>query len=124
MIGMPNGTKDSYGFWPTGSFIEMLTTGPGRVQHPDTSHTPVAKQTEWISKVELQQGINYAYSKENANYSLLGFNCTDFARGMYEAATGKEAPPAGWFVQSPGDRTESINRPRDRPWEQSRGEYE
>ncbi|MGD1908340.1 MAG: DUF4157 domain-containing protein [Leptolyngbyaceae cyanobacterium] len=67
---------------------------PGQVLHPDYMHDAKATQTYNLTRAEVDQVLQYADSKKSADYSVLYYNCTHFARGAVKAA-GKPAPKAG-----------------------------
>jgi hypothetical protein len=114
MLQTPTG-KDSYGFWPAnlGSGGGFDPSHPGKsvageVRHPDTSHTPNAKYTVDIDANQLKAGEKYAATKKSANYNLLAFNCTTFARQFFYESSGKSAPSAGMLIEDPNGLYESI----------------
>ena len=116
---VPEQAEDSYGFWPKGIWQKfpkilpkkLLAIGiTGEVHHPDTAHTPTDEKTVMVNNAQLQKGIVYAKAHTHSNYSLLNYNCTSFARGMFEVVTGSTAPFAGVLIQDPKDFAKSLNR--------------
>jgi hypothetical protein len=109
-IKMPDQSEDSYGFWPVDVFNPKRPWRdvPGEVHNPDTEHPPTALLTEKITAEQLMNGLKYAASKATAMYNLLMFNCTTFAREMFEKATGKSAPSGGLLIDDPNDLHDSI----------------
>jgi hypothetical protein len=67
---------------------------PGQVVHPDYMHSAKAKQTYDVTIGEVTKVLDYAESKQNAQYSVFFYNCTTFAKEAVQAA-GKPAPKAG-----------------------------
>lgn len=115
MIKMPSGLEDSYGFWPAnlGSGGGFDASQPwkdvaGEVRHPDTTHTPNAMYTVNIDTTQLAEGQKYAVEKASANYNLLWYNCTTFARNFFEKASGMSAPSAGMLIEDPNALYASI----------------
>lgn len=115
MITMADGQKDSYGFWPAnlgrgGGFNpkQPWVDIAGEVRHPDTAHSPTATKTLAIDNQQLKAGIKYATAHAKDNYNLLTYNCTTFARAMFEEATGQSSPYAGLIIDDPNDLAASI----------------
>lgn len=114
MIEKPGGKKDSYGFWPAGgpawlAVLEgMSISSEGQVIHPDTAHTPNALFTINTDKKGLSKGIQYAKRKANSRYHLFVYNCSTFARTMFEEATGVTPPSGGLLVDSPNELADAI----------------
>lgn len=112
---VPDGTEDSYGFWPAnlgsgGGFNPKRPWSdvPGEVRHPDTIHHPTASRTLSIDAKQLNDGLKYQDQHTHDNYNLLTYNCTTFAREMFEESTGQSAPYAGTLFDDPNDLAESI----------------
>jgi hypothetical protein len=122
MLEKPGGVKDSYGFWPAnlgsgGGFdaSQPWKSVAGEVRHPDTSHTPNAKYSVNIDSTGLATGEKYATSKASADYNLLSYNCTTFAREFFYKSSGSSAPSAGMLIEDPNalyDSIEMINGAR------------
>lgn len=115
MVEMANGSRDSYGFWPAnlGSGGGFNPSRPwqdvdGEVRQPDSAHSPTAKQTVNIDATQFAEGVKYASGKVSAKYNLLRYNCTTFAREMFEKATGLSAPFGGLLIDDPNDLADSI----------------
>jgi hypothetical protein len=68
----------------------------GQVVHPDYLHAAKAKQTYDVTLGEVNRVLEYAESKQGAQYSVYHYNCTTFAKEAVEAA-GKPAPKAGYL---------------------------
>jgi len=116
IITYPDGTEDSYGFWPDlrrGGGIDwnnFWEDGPGQVRHPDLGHrqTITAMHTVLIDHEQLARAKAYAASKASTPYNALAFQCTSFAREMFEHVTGQTAPSAGLLIDDPSDLAETI----------------
>jgi hypothetical protein len=113
MIQKPDGSKDSYGFWPVKMnwlFYPTLGWAKGRVKHPDTVHKPNAVFTRKTTLKGLEKGINYAESQSASSYHILAFNCSTFARTMFEKATGETPPSGGLAIDSPNELADEITQ--------------
>lgn len=66
----------------------------GQVLHPDYMHNAKAIQTYDVTIGEVNRVLEYAESKQTADYSVFYYNCTTFAQEAVQAA-GKPAPKAG-----------------------------
>jgi Domain of unknown function (DUF4157) len=113
MIQKPDGSKDSYGFWPVKMnwlFYPTLGWAKGRVMHPDTANKPNAVFTKKTTLKGLEKGINYAESQSASSYHILAFNCSTFARTMFEKATGETPPSGGLAIDSPNELADEITQ--------------
>ncbi|MEO1589681.1 MAG: DUF4157 domain-containing protein [Cyanobacteria bacterium J06632_22] len=67
---------------------------PGQVLHPDYIHDAKATQTYDLTRNEVNSVLQYAESKQDADYSVFFYNCTTFAKEAVKAA-GQKPPKAG-----------------------------
>ena len=66
----------------------------GQVLHPDYMHSAKATQSYDLTRKEVDSVLQYAESKQNAQYSVFFYNCTTFAKEAVKSA-GKPSPSAG-----------------------------
>ncbi|WP_410645902.1 hypothetical protein [Amycolatopsis sp. lyj-346] len=85
----------------------------GVVLHPDTRHRAQVQHTTLVTERELARGIAYARLHTTERYNLYTYDCITFARGMYQAVTGRAAPLAGILIDDPSDLAQSIRHERD-----------
>jgi hypothetical protein len=67
---------------------------PGQVLHPDYMHDAKATQSYELTRTEVDNVLQYAEAKQNADYSVFFYNCTTFAKEAVQAA-GKTPPSSG-----------------------------
>ena len=111
------GGINSMGFWPKmwkdnrdwsdpevaehrGDEAEYYSTDPmnnyvaGHMLHPDREHTPMATYSYDIKRAQADSIMEFANSKIDAKYSLLYYNCTNFAKEATQVA-GLKPPSFG-----------------------------
>lgn len=74
-----------------GFSLSPLKNVPGRVEEPDTAHSPKASKEYDLTQTQVDDMLKYVQSKRHANYNLYTFNCTTFAAKCVESA-GQTAP--------------------------------
>ncbi|WP_199328562.1 eCIS core domain-containing protein [Anabaena azotica] len=85
----------------TGFSLNPFKNVPGRVEEPDTAHTPKGTKEYNLTQIEVGSLLNYVNSKRNAKYNLYSFNCTTFAVEAVRSA-GKAAPSGSlWGICLP-----------------------
>lgn len=84
-----------------GFSMNPLKNVPGRVEEPDTVHTPKGTKEYNLTQTQVASLISYVNSKRSANYNLYTFNCTTFAVESIRSA-GQVAPSgSSWGVCLP-----------------------
>ncbi|GAA2461513.1 hypothetical protein GCM10010388_61550 [Streptomyces mauvecolor] len=84
----------TYGFFPAESMnaAGALRTVPGVVKTDYDQPSNATAKLDPIGLTEGQAQKVRAYARVNRDYNLATYNCTSFARGLYKAATGLDAP--------------------------------
>jgi hypothetical protein len=81
--------------------MNPLKNVPGRVEEPDTAHTPKGTKEYDLTQAQVGSLISYVNSKRSANYNLYTFNCTTFAVESIRSA-GQVAPSgSSWGICLP-----------------------
>jgi hypothetical protein len=84
-----------------GFSMNPLKNVPGRVEEPDTAHTPKGTKEYDLTQAQVGSLISYVNSKRSANYNLYTFNCTTFAVESIRSA-GQVAPSgSSWGICLP-----------------------
>jgi hypothetical protein len=84
-----------------GFSMNPLKNVPGRVEEPDTAHTPKGTKEYNLTQTQVASLISYVNSKRSANYNLYTFNCTTFAVESIRNA-GQVAPSgSSWGICLP-----------------------
>ena len=107
----PAGSVDSWGYWPDleGGFGVDTSAPwksiPGRVRHPDTSHSPNAMLSYDIDAKAAKKVATHGNDKHSSPgmYNLFTYNCTTFACDMAKEA-GVPVPSAATLgIKNPND---------------------
>jgi hypothetical protein len=104
---------DSYGFWPAGKGADGLDfllnhALPGMVVHPDTNHSPEAKDTTNIDQAGYTKGLAVADSYKGRKYIPWNVNCTTFAKEFWQTATGTPPPDGKVLIDRPSELQDAI----------------
>ena len=102
-VGNKLRTLYSFGMWPqkvflpgggeTGGFAGMTQAGPGEIRHPDMEHEKDSNKLYYDHPTTAKK-FGHALDKAAARYAsppayvLMGYNCTAFAREVFQAAGG------------------------------------
>lgn len=83
----------SVGFYPAGPVESVFRSVPGRViKDKDQPQQATSSMSVELTEEQYQRALAYIRKHERSDYHVGQYNCTDFARGVYRAATGKSAP--------------------------------
>ncbi|MFG3281335.1 hypothetical protein [Streptomyces sp. NPDC048111] len=109
----------TYGFFPatTPNGLEALKTVPGTVlvDHDKPDRASAKLDPIGLTEAQAEAVKRYASANSSHAYNLLSFNCTSFARGLYKAATGLEAPGVGLpILENPNLLQDKIKQFNDR----------
>jgi hypothetical protein len=109
MIHFENGVRLSMGFWPNG-LDKPWKTVRGSVNNPDLAHQgkATALYSVQVTGEQVIRGIAYMQANKSRDYNLLLYNCTTFAREMFKAITGSDAPRGGLLFDDPADLSDAI----------------
>ncbi|GGU23525.1 hypothetical protein [Streptomyces daghestanicus] len=88
----------TYGFFPQKrpSAANPFETVDGAVHvNRDQPAAASTRTSVLLNRDQLAKAHQYIDAHMNAKYNLATYNCTSFARGVYKAATGRDAPGLG-----------------------------
>ena len=110
-------SRRTYGFYPSTAprRRELLSARPGEVRRGfDQADESATGYSVALTAEQVERAREYIHAHERTPYHLTNYNCSTFARGVYEAATGMAAPGTGLtMLENPvllRDRLQSRNR--------------
>ncbi|MEU4270918.1 hypothetical protein [Streptomyces sp. NPDC026092] len=120
------GTWKSYGFFPAERVPHdkpfKSVKGVVKRNHDEPGNA-TSKLTAELTEEQYNQAREFIRSNEGHSYNLATFNCTTFARSVFQAATGESAPGLGLpLLENPNTLQDSIKRRNDKKGAPRKGE--
>ncbi|MFF9914295.1 hypothetical protein [Streptomyces sp. NPDC013457] len=119
-------TWKSYGFFPAEEVArdKPFRSVKGQVKrNHDSPDSSTSRLTAELTEEQYNRAREYIRANEGHAYNLATFNCTTFARSVFQAATGEPAPGLGLpLLENPNTLQDSIKRRNDRSGAPRKGE--
>ncbi|MFF9018393.1 hypothetical protein ACF09C_36220 [Streptomyces sp. NPDC014870] len=119
-------TWKSYGFFPAEEVAhdKPFRSVKGQVKrNHDNPGNATSKLTADLTEEQYEKARAFIRANESRSYNLATFNCTTFARSVFQAATGETAPGLGLpLLENPNTLQDSIKRRNDKKGAPRKGE--